>query len=749
MKPRFFLIVGCATALTLAPCASAQVPKTPKDPGSKSAENADKAARRAKQAEKAGEASRQAGKAAGAEKAAAKSQSAQKAAEKAESAQRAAEQAQAGQKAAARVAKPVEIRQPVQPKEPVAPKVSTKPVPTPSSNVVPPKPSLIATQKPAPVKAKPAATPKPAPNRQVVADVKTDNPVREPGGGPKPGVAEPDRNAAKDKADALVPDALKGQTDRTANLKDEAAVLQGGGASSAVDGRLNDSKTQRPKFDQGFADKPVVSEADTAGRNPTNPLKDITGGTVVGGPLADAANKGSGVSGVSQQGSSAVSDAPLPKGFTAGKTFTSEALKNRGVPVTGSEFGDKLKGISNAKTGEFAVVIIDSQTGLETIISETAITVRGADGKVITSGPVDKAVGAHFVEVAKAIHPKDVPKGEKAGAGKSPATTGEAKPAPLPGTPGVKTPVDENAPLKFDIVNTDTLAEQVRQAKITIGGGVTDPVRGDTAGAPVSGPTGIKGALPQDDQIRNLVGSPVAPGVVNESGGNKGLDSLDQSRGAGGIRPTDDTTITTGGITQNPGDVFGNGVAPAGLDATAGRSGGTPPASSVAVPPAATLELPLPEDKTAVRDAVAPVSPPLDSRSFQAPPVNFSEGTGKPVAAPNLSLAAPLPDDKAAVARSIGPVSNVNGREGTQNVTTGGTSDSTSSSGAVNAGTGGSSAEKQESAPPVGDGTDPASKAGELSGDPPPLPRETIVTKPLTPRTPTGGVVTPLATPKK
>lgn len=735
MKKNLSMYAVCAATLLLTSVAPAQVPKIPKD-RTDTAENAEKASRRARLAEKAADASRQAEKASGAEKSASKAQSAQKAAEKATSAQKAAQQAESAQKAAAAAQKtqpapPPEVRQPVKPREPSTPKVTVKPPPAAASASS--KTTLAQPQKPPSanaLKVKPTATPKLDPNRQAVTDAKSNNPVREPGGGPNPGLAGPNKGAAGEKASALVPETLRGQTDKNAALQDAANSLTGSPAASPVDSRLNDDKTKRPAFDQGFSDRPVVNqqEVENATDAVTNPTRGLTGGGVTG-PLSDTAKKDGNVTGVPQQGSGAISDAPLPKGFKqVGPKVTSEFLNDIGLPS--GDFGDQFKVIKNPKTGETAGVFIDSKTGVETTFTEEGFTVRAKDGKIITTGANSaeyKDYAAAVVKTAKEL-------------------TGDGKNTTKPPTAGQ--PADETIPLKFDIVNTDSVAEQLRQSQLPKGGGTIDPTRtsedpGQSGlGGVAGGPTAVKGALPQDTQLRNLVGSPTAPGVVNESGGNKGLDTFDQSRGVGGIRPTDDTTVSTSGIQDKPEDALGRNLGPdQGLE---GRA-----TSATVNAPSAALAQPLPEDKTAVRAAV---TAPLAASGTAPQPITFGGKAAPGIFAPNLTLAQPPPEDKAAVARTIGPVSNVtSGSPPPGSLTTGGNSGNTSSSGSgiVGSSTGAPVDRGGPSAAPTPGSTDPAARAGELTGGqptpPPPFQLVDRVTAP--PTEPAGGVVTPRPNP--
>jgi hypothetical protein len=757
MKLRTTAAIACAAALGMA-TAAAQAPEPPKLPKNDSAAKAEKAASRAKTAEKAAEAARRANtaesasqsakKAESAQKSADKAATAQKSAAKAESAQKAAQSAEkassAAQKAAGKPVPPPEIRQPTQPKEPVkAPKVVATP-PATKTVTQSAKPKTVSTQTAAPTPAaktnaaKPAATPKLNPARQAVADATKDNPIREPSGGPDPGLAGPNKDAAAEKATTLVPEALRGQTDKNAALKGAAASLSGTATTdSPVDSRLNEDKTKRPAFDQGFADRPVVDqqEVEAATGALTNPTRGLTGGGVTG-PLADSAKDSNSPTGIAQQGTGAISDAPLPKGFKqVGPKVTTEFLNDIGLPS--GDFGDEFKVIKNPKTGETAGVFIDSKTGVETMFTEESFTVRVKDGKIITSGPITEEYKNYAAAVVKTAN----------------ELTGGSKSTAKPPTAGQ--PVDETIPLKFDIVNTDTVAEQLRQATLPKGGGVIDPTRTseDPGQTGLAGTTGgvpaVKGTLPQDSQFRNLVGTPTAPGVVNDSGGNKGLDTFDQSRGVGGIRPSDDTTVTTSGIQDKPEDALGQNLGP---DQGLG-SRETPPAPGLAGP-STTLAQPLPEDKTAVRDAVGQPLPP------GAQPIAFGGKTAAGPAAPNLTLARPLPENKAAVARTIGPVSNVNGSEDRATLTTDGDSGTTATSGSVTAVSGTdatSSATKPATSAPTptpapprtnpGRDTDPATQAGEtFPGPPPPLPDPlAIVGKPEAPREPNLGEVTPRA----
>lgn len=78
---------------------------------------------------------------------------------------------------------------------------------------------------------------------------------------------------------------------RTAKDDVSATVVGDTALRDAATGKLDTSRTARPGFDQGFNDR-KVSEADAEAARGGNPVDRLTGGSVVGGPLGDAASKG-------------------------------------------------------------------------------------------------------------------------------------------------------------------------------------------------------------------------------------------------------------------------------------------------------------------------------------------------------------------------------------------------------------------------------------------------------------------------
>ncbi len=800
---RHLVAAFCASTFVLAPSLSSaqtppRIPKT--DSSEKAAEAAEKAAKRAKTAESAAKASKaaeRASKADNAQKASTKAESAQKAADKAAVAQKSASKAESAQKAAQSAEKaagvattaqkssaqsvpkiavkpvaPLEIKKPTQPREPgTGPKIST--TETATSN------QKVTTQGPGTGKA--AAAPSPGslgklstttktvgaatavtldPKRQGAADAANDNPIREPGGGPNPGIAGPDKGGSARKGEEIAAGALPATgANRSETLEAAAESLTGTTAASGVDSRLNEDKTKRPKFDQGFGDSPAVTQADADALPSGNPVRDLTGGSVLQGPLADSANQGDGVTGIADQGTGSVSS---PASDAAKqKRFINETTKKLDLTTAGA-FSDATAHVGGTKGKGNLVIERDEDTGAQSVVTKfpDGSAIRpGKNGQLQITNPSQNGTSL-VIDVAKN---GAIVKAERKDnvSGRVVETIVAEKPKPAPKGGGVGTPADDTPPLEFDLINTDTVAEQIRQSKLPPGGGTTDPVPSDgTSGGRVTGPVGVKGDLPQDDQIRNLAGTPGAPGVVNESGGNKGTDTFDLSRGVGGTRPTDDSPVNTQGIREDPADFVGDGVGPTGLEGAPNRTtdSGTPPATITG--PDTTLAKPLPEEKTPVRAAGAIPLTPLDAQNSgsQAEPVKFDAGKPSSSLKPDLRLANPLPAEKTALSRTIGPVSGVNSG-GTSNLSTGGASDSTTASGSLTASSGDTTStgipeEKQSSPPPVSDNTDPAAKAGELfGGNPTPAPTPPAQARPgetfTTPRGPSGSVVTPIATPDR
>lgn len=410
--------------------------------------------------------------------------------------------------------------------------------------------------------------------QQGVAAASSDNPIREPGQGPKVDVAAPDKGAAG-KSESLVPDSLKGPTDRNASLQEAANVINGSTtAASPVDSRLNDDKTKRPAFDQGLGERPDVTQQDVDNvKDASNPVGGLSGGGGLQGPLADSAKESSGVLGIGQQGLGAISDDQTD--IAVSGVVAAMAVGNAipavapvvDVAAAGFAVGTFLDKASGGALSSVGVPGPNETTKLDIlteIISTNAVNANREEIQQSKKLPITEQSKKLPITVTTTT----TVFGENGAPGETKTTTttvppGGSAPAATPAQPGVDTPADDTAPLKFDIVNTTNVAEQIRQSQIVTGGGVTDPTRGDDAtGGPVGGPTSVKGLLPQDTQNVGLVGQPTGPGVVNESGGNKGLNPFTGSTGSGVVTPTDDTVITTGGIEQNPGDALDQGPGP-------------------------------------------------------------------------------------------------------------------------------------------------------------------------------------------
>ncbi len=547
---------------------------------SKKAEAATKAASRAQSAQKAAEkanaaqkaaskaevATKAAAKAESAQKAASRANVAQKAASKADSATKAASKADGAQKAAAAQKaadkaqsatkaseKAVAILPAREPRVPGTPKVASTPQSAPRvrAAVEPPKqPANAALTKKADIPKQPSQSNSQQLIREAARNAKkpdTHNP-----GGPEPEIpSKSSRGTADDRRNQLT-EAIAPSKDQK-NPASQFQDLQAG-ATSQVDSRLNDEKTKMPKFDQGFSDRPKISEADAnAVRNSLNPM--TGGGSGVTGPLADSAKRDSGVTGIGQQGRGAISDdqtdvavAAVAAAIAVGNAVpaTAPIVKAGGAGFAVGTLLDKLTGGTLSSVG---VPKTTETTKLDLMYE--AVATRGIQKN--TEQPEAKSA---VTKLPVVIVEKTKTEYDDNGNPISPETS-QAETPPPPADAG--RPAENTPPLRFDIVNTSTLAEQLRQAKIGKGGGTIDPTQasGEAEGGSFNT---VKGAILANDQKLNLLGQPGKPGVFNESGGSKGVDTSSSSQGVGGIRPAEGDGGMRQGIEENPGDFFGDEI---------------------------------------------------------------------------------------------------------------------------------------------------------------------------------------------
>ncbi|MBK9180643.1 MAG: hypothetical protein IPM45_13975 [Acidimicrobiales bacterium] len=275
------------------------------------------------------------------------------------------------------------------------------------------------------------------------------------------------------------------------------------------DTALTADVTRRPAFDQGLDDGPdkaeVAAAADASGLG-RNPVSTLTDGSVVSGPLADAAAQGDGTTGIAEQGTGAVG--VVFKGTTHDfgdhQVTTERVLDDDGrvVKIITSERFDSLRTEENPE-GTRTTTEEDFETGLTTTFEHLP------DGtKKVTPDP-----DAPPDDFAVAIPSEDAPNVERA---------------------------------QQFLADNPAVAAQLAQAR-SGGSGDIDPVDDDTA-------FGVGAGAIVPDQQDALLGNPGVPGGLAEGGVPQGPD-FDGDLGA--IDPGPDAVFTGGGIQEDPGDVFG------------------------------------------------------------------------------------------------------------------------------------------------------------------------------------------------
>ncbi|CAM2999825.1 hypothetical protein RAHE111665_10550 [Rariglobus hedericola] len=554
----------------MAGVAFAQAPNIPKQPPSdaavKKAEAAQKSAEKAeaakKAADKAAAASAASDKAEVAKKAADKADEASKAAAKAAAAQRAAAAAEAAQRTIQAPPKEVKVKDV---------KVPVTPPPAVERVVVTPKIPVAAKVEVPAVKL----------INQDIINARADNAPREPGKGPKADIPGIDRDAAAKKSDSLSA-VVAGSKDRNATLADRFndTTSNEQAAANAATGALQDDRTRRPAFDQGFGDKPTFTQDQVNDvKDASNPMGSLTGGGLRGG-VADSARKDDGVTSIAEQGRGAISDGALgsSSGATVNQSGDVEAV-TKAPPGSSKSFWQKLAGVftgqsslsgqttNNGAALNQAINEIDGKgtpapagpaAGVEPAPPKGPATTSSSDGRNVV---VTDADGTKNVYVD----------GKKVGVIEPPSTPAS--------TPSAGRPAEPVTPLKYDIVNTSTATAQLRQSKLGKGEGVTNPDRNGETNTTSEASRAATLQVIEGQGVGRL-GQPVGGGNLNDQGGRAG-NVFTGSNGAGAINPGGDTVITTGGIEQNPGDVFNTGPGPdQQLRAPGSSSSSTEPAAS-------------------------------------------------------------------------------------------------------------------------------------------------------------------------
>lgn len=384
--------------------------------------------------------------------------------------------------------------------------------------------------------------------KKTARDAAADNQQAAPEGGPDAGSKTGTKN------ERATP-SLGGRTQTTP----EDALKAG---SSATSGRpkatLTPDNGKRPDFDQGFGEKRVSVPADAAGGG--NPMKSLTSGGLTG-PLADAANRSSGVNGIASQGRGAISDG-------IGSDSRIDCTSPEGCKAKGDGQGDgkeRAKAIEDAtgadgkKTTEYMTTggNKDLQQQFDCALNDNCTSTP--KDKVTKRDLVDEKTGEKIGDRIIHTHTDGsvTQIDRNTNTGKTTIETTDAKgkktKETLAGEPDEETRYRKDKDTYVREKMADRNWQIVQEAKDN---GTVNPDRNDNGGGRVAGAV----APSQSAVGQSMFGNPGQRGGMGESGA--GRTGIDFNGNAGAIDPGDEATVTAGNRQQDPGAFFDRGGGP-------------------------------------------------------------------------------------------------------------------------------------------------------------------------------------------
>jgi len=398
--------------------------------------------------------------------------------------------------------------------------------------------------------------------KKTARDAAADNQQAAPEGGPDAGSKTGTKN------ERATP-SLGGRSQTTP----EDALKAG---SSATSGRpkatLTPDNGKRPDFDQGFGEKRVSVPADAAGGG--NPMKSLTSGGLTG-PLADAANRSSGVNGIASQGRGAISEGttPTPGVTSAGgaATTTSGEVVLTDEQKARAKALEQSTGLDGKKVADFMTNGGDKHRGEQmncALYDDCSSTTPGTtptkdpdpvhEDKVTKDDLVDnggKKVGERITHVRSDGSITVIDTNSKTG--KTTIThwdtAGKKTKETLSGEPDEETRYRKDKDTYVREKMADRNWQIVQEAKDN---GTVNPDRNDHGGGRVAGAV----APSQSAMGQSMFGNPGQRGGMGESGA--GRTGIDFNGNAGAIDPGDEATVTAGNRQQDPGAFFDRGGGP-------------------------------------------------------------------------------------------------------------------------------------------------------------------------------------------
>jgi hypothetical protein len=393
--------------------------------------------------------------------------------------------------------------------------------------------------------------PKPAVSAQakLKADVKIQDPKDGPDqkkdvneeapGGPQPslpGLTRDDRRSVKTSPGSK-------SSDPAQVLKD-ASTIRDGSTSTLLINETADKASQRPKFDNGFGETKQIDEkavSDALAGHSGNPMKGLTGGGKVGGPLGDAAE-------ASDSRSHGFGKDSISQGITNPTgSFQDGELKNKGKGNLAKDLGLNDRKVTSAVMGGTRFEEIDAISR-----GEDPGAGKPAGGGDEAKPPKQDKLICHNDDCSHSatVHPDgsvDVrkpdrtretiqPDGSSVTRDKDGKIIDEQK-APDAGRPD---PDSNHGTISKEEFLRQKLGDrnfQIKQAAKA--GGTVNPDRGETGSG-----VARSGAVPSQQSMgHNLFGQPVDSGV-RQGGSPSSGPNFNGNLGA--IDPGPDATVNTG-----------------------------------------------------------------------------------------------------------------------------------------------------------------------------------------------------------